>query len=117
MLKEDVEIYICSGPPGVRSLSQNAYMWLLLERVAAHTGYHRQQVHEFYKKHFAIKFETCFGVTFETSKSTSEMNKQEFMEYVELIRAHALDTLDLYLPLPNEVPDHIYVEQINSGLV
>lgn len=110
-------MYVCSGPPDVRSLSQNAYYFgVVIKTIADYTGDHPQDIHRWYKARFAISFHSFNGVPFEDSKSTAEMTKAEFMEYVELIRLHALEAMGLDIPLPNQVPDHVYVEHVNSGL-
>lgn len=116
-LREDLELYVCSGPPDLRSLSHNAYYWgVVVKTVSDYTGDHPQDVHRWYKARFAITFHTFNGVEFEDSRSTSEMNKKQFAEYVEMIRLHALEVMGLDIPLPGDVPDHVYVEHINAGL-
>lgn len=118
VVKEDMELYICSGPPDLRTLSQNAYYWgVVIKTISDHIGDHPHDVHGWYKKTFAVTFREYNGIVYEDSKSTGEMHKKEFMDYVEMIRMHALEEHGLDIPLPQEVPDHVYVEHINAGMV
>jgi len=60
-------------------------------------------VHEFLKCKFnSEKVVTPQAEVIEVPKSTTEMNKGEFVEYVERIRAWAADMLEIWIPDPGQ---------------
>ena len=92
-----------------RSLPQNAYYWgVVVHLVSEHTGYTPDEVHEFLKMKFIPKRlaiadgngEVCDE--FVLAGSTRKMNTIQFGEYMEECRRFAAETLDCYIPDPNE---------------
>lgn len=79
-----------------RSHSQNAYYWVYLGVISAETGEVATALHAYYKQLFLPPvIATVFGKEIEVQRSTTELNKQEFGEYLERICA------DCGIPLPN----------------
>ena len=74
----------------IRSERQNKYYWkCIVQPIGEFTGYHKFEMHEILKERFIIK-------------TTKELDKQEFNQYCEEIRAWAAVELGLHLPAPNE---------------
>jgi hypothetical protein len=90
---------------GKRSILQNAYYWgvvvkeiQLRFRELGH-DVETDDVHEFLKQKFhSEKIVTPQAEVIEVPKSTTEMNKDEFSEYVERIKEWASSTLEIYIP-------------------
>lgn len=117
-LLEDYEVYICSGPPKLRSVNYNAYYWgVVLKTISEYTGTDPQTLHLWYKTKFAVTFAEAFGEIVETVKETSGMKMKEFDEYVMLIREHSINIGCGYIPLPNEVSDEVLIGMVNRGEV
>ena len=75
----------------IRSERQNKYYWkCIVKPIGEYTGYHKFEMHELLKERFIIK-------------TTKELDKQEFNEYCEEIRAWAAVDLGLHLQAPNEL--------------
>ena len=94
----------------VRSDVQNAYYWgvviaMIVERLRE-LGHDvdRDLTHEFLKGRFLYTELTdpTSGEVMKTPRKTSELATEEFMEYVEHIKQFAAETLDIYIPDPNE---------------
>jgi len=84
---EDGEYYLELKPTGVRSSQQNSYYWRIVDLLAEELGYTSQEMH------LAIK--TKFDI-----KSTKELEKKEFSDFIErLIRWSAIE-LNVVVPDP-----------------
>lgn len=72
-----------------RSLSQNDYLWgVVYKKIAEHTGHTEDELHEYFKrKCLPPKFIKVMGKEIKVPSSTTELNKVEFSEYIEKIRA------------------------------
>lgn len=90
---------------GRRSILQNAYYWgVIVKEIQLRlrelgNDVDTDAVHEFLKG----KFHTEQVVTeqaevFDIPKSTTEMNKDEFSEYIERIKEWASSVLEIYIP-------------------
>lgn len=84
-----------------RSLDQNAYLWGVVYReVAIHTGHTEEELHRIFKRMFLPpKFILWKGIQIKTPGSTAELNKPEFGEYIERIRAEVAN-LGITIPDP-----------------
>lgn len=72
----------------VRSRSQNAYYWVYLGVIARETGDNADDLHEFLKrKLLAPVFKTILGKEVKLPRSTTDLEKWEFGEYLEKICA------------------------------
>jgi hypothetical protein len=101
----DCDIEIVIKKRGKRSSLQNRYYFgvvvkeiQLRLRELGH-DVDTDTVHEFLKQKFnSEKVITPQAEVFEIPKSTTEMNKDEFTEYVERIKEWASSTLEIYIP-------------------
>lgn len=91
-----------------RSLAQNAFYWsVVVRRIADHTGYTDDEVHEILKAKFLPKRLTIADGNgeikgeFVIGGTTTRFNKVEFGEYVESIRQWAAEELDIDIPDPD----------------
>jgi hypothetical protein len=74
---------------GVRSQNQNSWLWgVVYKSIADATGYSETEVHEIMKRKFLPpKLVKWKGTDIRMPGSTSELNKTDFGEYIERIRA------------------------------
>lgn len=88
-----------------RTLTQNRYYWgVVVEMVAAHTGYTPEEVHELFKESLLPKQVKVFGSREVCCVgSTSRLKTTEFSNYVERARAYVAEELGIYIPDPHEV--------------
>jgi hypothetical protein len=92
-----------------RSVQANAYYWgVVLAALSEHTGYTVDELHDICKALFLPKrlaLNNGNGEVvgeFVLGGSTRTLNTNEFYEYVERVRQWASETLDCYVPDPNE---------------
>ena len=72
----------------VRSLSQNAYYWVYLGVIARETGDNADDLHEFFKRKLLPPvFKTIQGEEIKLPRSTTELSKVDFGEYLDRIGA------------------------------
>ena len=77
-----------SLPENKRSSRQNSYYWLYLGVIEAETGNDANDLHEYFKRIFLKpKFITVMGEEIKVPKSTKDLNKVEFGEYLDKICA------------------------------
>ena len=93
-----------------RSLSANKYYWgVVLKLISNETGESAENFHEYFKFKFNPKEMEVNGKTVTVGGETKKMKQEEFMEvYVDKIRLWAMETLNCYIPLPQEVIEHDY---------
>ena len=77
--KSEGEVYIDIKPTDMRNTAQNNYYWAMLEAFGSQCGYHSDEMHEVCKRHFKIK-------------STKELNRDEFSDYLDRIHQWAAET-------------------------
>jgi len=72
-----------------RSLSQNNYLWgVVYKEISKHNGDTEVDLHEYFKrKLLPPKFIKVMGKEIKVPSSTTELNKVEFGNYIERIRA------------------------------
>lgn len=93
-----------------RSLQANAFYWgVVIEAIARHTEQPAGDIHEFCKQQFLPKKLALADKNGEIHDdgtilggSTTKLNKVEFYEYCEQIRAWALDFFGLDIPTPDQ---------------
>jgi len=82
-----------------RSAQQNNYYWgVIIKMLSDFTGHDPNEVHEAMKSMF-LSYEDK-GIRY--IRSTSVLTTAEAEEYYEKIRRFAAESLDLYIPDPNE---------------
>lgn len=85
-----------------RSLGQNDYLWgVVYQIIVDETGLSVDEVHDAMR----IKFLRVSKNNIMTILSTSGLTTIEFDKYVENIRQFGREFLNLYIPLPNEIPN------------
>jgi hypothetical protein len=86
-----------------RTLSQNAYLHLLLGIIADETGNSIDDVKEAYRDMFLGKVPVTLGAEERmVGRSTTTLETVEMNELIEKIRAHAAAELGISLPIPEE---------------
>lgn len=81
-----------------RSLNQNSYYWMYIGIIERETGNESNDLHEYFKSRFLPpKFIKLKGKEHKVPRSTTELNKVEFGEYMEKICA------ECNVPLPDPV--------------
>lgn len=93
-----------------RSDVQNAYYWgvvvAMISQRLRELGHDvdRDLTHEFLKGRFLYTEFTdpTSGEVMKIPRKTSELATEEFMEYMEHVKLFAAETLDIYIPDPNE---------------
>jgi hypothetical protein len=90
----------------IRSLAFNRYYWsVVIPYIALETGYTKEEMHDVLRKMF-LSYEKKNNITQSVDTfliSTTKLDNLEFNEYVEKIRMFALEQLNIYVPLPNEI--------------
>ncbi len=94
-----------------RSLAANRWYWgVVVHAIAEHTGYTPDETHAVLKAMFLPKHVALVNGNGEVINelviggSTAKLNQNEFSQYVEAVRAFALEKFDLDIPSPSE-PD------------
>ena len=91
-------ILTCDVPKNVRSLTQNAYMWVYLSAIEAETGTPAPELHEWFKRKFLPPRLISFhGQEMKIPGSTTNLSKTEMGEYLDKISALT------EIPLPDPV--------------
>lgn len=89
-----------------RSLAFNRYYWsVVIPYIAMEIGYTKEEMHDVLRRMF-LSYEKKNDITQSVEVfllSTSKLDNVEFNEYVEKVRAFALEQLNIYVPLPNEI--------------
>jgi hypothetical protein len=93
-----------------RSLSQNAYYWSavvpLVREGLQDLGHDLtlEETHDFLKGRFNAKeiINTDTGEVISVPRSTTELNKTQFGEYIEKIQQFSIEYLGVNIPSPNE---------------
>jgi len=92
-----------------RTLSANRYYFgVVLKTIAQHMGEKNldiviEDLHEVLKGRFNSKTVVVEGEAYEIGETTKKMSQNRFIEYIEEIREWSLDSLNCYIPLPQEV--------------
>ena len=87
-----------------RSPAQNRYYWgVVIPKILAHPKFKlwtEAKLHDGLKEKFLSRLDPETGLT--ALGSTAELTKAEWSEFKEAIQQWAAETLDLYIPDPNE---------------
>lgn len=105
MLKKQAYVVTIEKKKEKRSLNANAYYWVLMSILEKETGQDQDSLHDYFKTKFLPKRKVVFKQTGEENEvqgSTAELDSFNFFEYVDKVRAFAIQELDIYLPNPNE---------------
>ena len=95
----EVEV-IVRKPKKPRSKQENRYYWgVVIKLLSEATGYNQDEMHEALRMLFLVDRSDLIP----TLKSTAFLTVEEFEEYLSTIRMWASQSLNCYIPLPNEV--------------
>lgn len=85
-----------------RSLDQNSYLWgVVYKTIAIETGHTENKIHQLMKRIcLPPKFIKVMGKELKVPASTTDLNKAEFGEYIEKIRAE-VSSLGIVIPEAN----------------
>ena len=93
-----------TNTPDKRSIQQNKYIWgVIYKIVSEESGYTDEEVHEIFKTLFLKRYVSIGKKEIRITKSTTELDTNEFNEYCESIRVWCSFNLNLNIPEPNEV--------------
>lgn len=109
-LKEGVEytIYLMDKKKN-RTLSANRYYFgVVLKTISDFMGNDNLDItiddlHEALKGKFNSKVVLINGEAYDIGESTKKLSQDDFIKYIEEIREWSLDTLNCYIPTPQEV--------------
>ena len=86
----DIEIIIQEHKTH-RSTDQNNRYWMLLRKFSEETGHTADELHQYFK-HDILGVETIkspiTGEEYETTKGTSSLNVDEFLQYMQRVEQH-----------------------------
>lgn len=86
-----------------RSNNQNRYYWgVIVKLLSDHTGFTDEEINEILKHQFLSKQKTWNDMVFYIPKSTSSLKTTEMEEYLSKVRRWASETLEVFIPDPNE---------------
>lgn len=95
-----------------RTIKLNKYYWgVVIDTVANRTGYEPEELHEMFKKKFALKTRFSLNgfktdtIVEEFPQSTKMMSNVEFINYYEKIRRWFAEIFKENIPLPNEMTE------------
>lgn len=81
-----------------RSQEQNARYWLIISKIAEHTGHDRSELHEMFKARFLGMASTeIAGETIKHQRSSARLKVNEFSEYMEQVESWTIQTLGIWL--------------------
>jgi hypothetical protein len=81
-----------------RSQQQSRRYWLLVDKVAEHTGYDPADLHEIFKAKFlGAEEKELNGEKITTVKSSAKLRVNEFREYSDRVERWAVETLGVWL--------------------
>jgi hypothetical protein len=92
----------------VRSVSQNAMYWAILNCIASETGNTSDDMHEFFKQEFLKAKTVKLGLTGRAVyPSTKNLDTKEFTDYMDKVRHFASEELGIFIP---SVEDKLWSE-------
>jgi hypothetical protein len=94
-----------------RSLEQNRLYWAILKCMSDETGNDSDDLHELMKaRYLPKKWIKVKGHEFPTTTSTTDLNTEEFTEYIDKIMAFAFE-LNIAIPQPGDDGYNAFVAQ------
>lgn len=90
-----------------RTLAQNRLYWrwvtVAADHVSQHTGYDKDDIHDFFKQKFLIPRQVIIGETISVIYSTKNLSMAEMSQYCENIDRWCASELGVMLPKPEEL--------------
>jgi len=103
-----------------RTLNANRYYFgVVLKTICEEVGTRDvdmvvEDLHEAMKGKFNKKVVMIEGEAYEIGETTKKFKQQDFIDYIEKVREWSLETLNCYIPLPQEVVESdfgdLYIE-------
>ena len=92
-----------------RTDNQNRYYWIVCTIVAEETGHDPEEIHEIFKSMFLKTWTKLKHKRIQRIQSTTELNTNLFVDYVDKCIRFAGQELNIFVPLPGEVDlDNLY---------
>lgn len=87
-----------------RSLSANAYLWVIYEAIGEWCGHNKEEIHVFMKAQFLPLQEVALptGELVKMIGSTRKLSTEQFSEYVSRVKAWAAGN-GCYVPDPDQI--------------
>lgn len=106
---DKITLYITNKRP-TRTQQQHKFYFAYLGIIARETGNDKDELHEWAKKEFLTTGITeIFGTKIRKVKSTTDLNKAEFSEYLERISART------EIPIPQVDEDYEFIKLVNAN--
>lgn len=102
-----------SKAKSTRSFQQNSYLWgVVYKTISNHTGHTVNEVHE-YMKRICLPpvFKKIMGKEIKMPASTADLNKTEFGDYIERIRAEVAP-MGIVIPEANNNKDEFDIKTV-----
>lgn len=96
-----------------RSISQNDLMWMWFACIERETGTPKNDVYNFYTKKFLQKVVQVGDRMERCVESTSQLNKERFTHFLNMIQADASAELGIQLPIPEDRYFENFYQQFN----
>lgn len=85
-----------------RSINQNDLMWMWFTCVERETGTPKNDVYNFYTKKFLQKVVQVGDRLERCVESTSQLNKEQFTEFLNKVQADVASEFGIQLPIPED---------------
>lgn len=109
------EVYICAEKPTRSERQRKYYFGVIVHILSEHTGYSKWEMNEQLKDYFNPKNIKDINGRWKTIGGSIEAEKRTKCEEIfERIRQWAFDTLNVVIPLPEKVPNEMYVKLANE---
>lgn len=105
MLKKEKYTVTIERPKKKRSINQNRYYWAVLGLISQETGNEADDLHDYFKTRFIPGSLVTFKETGEQSQvvgKSSALDTFDFGQYLDQIRAFAIQELNIYVMSPEE---------------
>jgi len=81
-----------------RSHAQNRRYWLVIGKIAEHTGHDKDELHEAFKVRFlGVREIEVAGEQMKAPQSSARLKVKQFAEYAEQVEAWMVSTLGIWL--------------------
>ena len=87
-----------------RSIDQNSLYWLWINCISNETGNDKYELHRFFKSSIlGIESRICFGIVYNDTTTTKDLDTAQFTQYLEKIQIFANTELGITLPNPDDL--------------
>lgn len=96
----------------IRSNNQNSYYHgVVLKTIALECGMEDKELHDYFKNKFNSKeVKMKNGDLISYGRTTTGLDTLKFNEYIDKIREWSMETLNCYVPLPNEIDSAEFIK-------